>query len=388
MCAMKNMTLTPFPEFEQGPIRPPSEAKSLFVRVNRNCAWNQCTFCPVYKAERFSARSAKEVIADIDMLARCAEKIRLAQKEGPLLWDRLYPLQLAHPEESPLAFSNAFRWLQEGTGHIFLQDASVFSTPAADLIKMVSHIHQKLSPTRITAYAHARDILKYTAEELRTLQSCGLTQIHLGLESGSEKVLRSIHKGASREEMITAGQMCRNAGMKLCVYIMPGLGGKMDSKENAIHTASAIRKISPNVVRLRTLQLLPGTKLWDDFEKKEFIPLSQINTVAEIRLFLEHVTGVQTTLISDHMLNVLEEIEGILPSSLPQLKQIADTFLAWPIEKQTAFIIGRRAGLLRQLEDIEKPKRREKINHLLEMWQVTPENLEDVSFEMMRQYIY
>jgi radical SAM superfamily enzyme YgiQ (UPF0313 family) len=40
--------------FEQGPIRPPSEAASLLIRVTRNCPWNRCTFCPVYKGSRFS----------------------------------------------------------------------------------------------------------------------------------------------------------------------------------------------------------------------------------------------------------------------------------------------------------------------------------------------
>ena len=42
------------PSFEQGPIRPPSEAHSLLVRVIRNRAWNRCTFCPAYKGSKAS----------------------------------------------------------------------------------------------------------------------------------------------------------------------------------------------------------------------------------------------------------------------------------------------------------------------------------------------
>jgi len=34
--------------FEQGPIRPPSEANSLLIRITRNCPWNRCTHETVY----------------------------------------------------------------------------------------------------------------------------------------------------------------------------------------------------------------------------------------------------------------------------------------------------------------------------------------------------
>ena len=37
--------------YEQGVIRPPSEADSLLVRVTRNCPWNQCVFCPASTRE-------------------------------------------------------------------------------------------------------------------------------------------------------------------------------------------------------------------------------------------------------------------------------------------------------------------------------------------------
>ena len=56
----------PYQGFEQGPIRPPSEAYSLLIRVTRNCPWNRCAFCPVYKGANFSLRPVEHVIADID----------------------------------------------------------------------------------------------------------------------------------------------------------------------------------------------------------------------------------------------------------------------------------------------------------------------------------
>ena len=61
--------------FEQGPIRPPSEADSLFVRVTRNCPWNKCLFCHVYKGKKFSRRSVEEIKDDILAMERGASRV-------------------------------------------------------------------------------------------------------------------------------------------------------------------------------------------------------------------------------------------------------------------------------------------------------------------------
>jgi hypothetical protein len=51
--------------FELGPIRPPSEAYSLLIRVTKNCSWNRCKFCHIYKGQRFELRPVAEVKQDI-----------------------------------------------------------------------------------------------------------------------------------------------------------------------------------------------------------------------------------------------------------------------------------------------------------------------------------
>jgi len=41
--------------FEVGVYRPPSEGGSfsLLLRITRNCPWNRCAFCNMYKTEKF-----------------------------------------------------------------------------------------------------------------------------------------------------------------------------------------------------------------------------------------------------------------------------------------------------------------------------------------------
>ena len=90
--------------FEQGVIRPPSEASSLLVRVTRNCPWNRCHICPAYKGKKFSRRSVAEVKNDIDMMAEA------------------YALQLTR-------FTSAF-----------LQDADTLILPTDELVEIITHI--------------------------------------------------------------------------------------------------------------------------------------------------------------------------------------------------------------------------------------------------------
>jgi len=55
---------------ECGPMGPIGEGQALILRVNRNCPWNQCLFCPVYKDKTFSARNVAEIKRDIDAITR------------------------------------------------------------------------------------------------------------------------------------------------------------------------------------------------------------------------------------------------------------------------------------------------------------------------------
>ncbi|MCF8029093.1 MAG: hypothetical protein K9K81_12070 [Desulfobacteraceae bacterium] len=52
--------------FEICSIRPPTENNSLTFRLTRNCYWNKCAFCPIYKTgAKFKKRSVEEVKEDV-----------------------------------------------------------------------------------------------------------------------------------------------------------------------------------------------------------------------------------------------------------------------------------------------------------------------------------
>ena len=71
--------------FETGIYRPPSEggSYSLLIRVSRNCPWNRCEFCMMYKGEKFELRTPEEVKADIDSIAAICNSLKsISRKLG------------------------------------------------------------------------------------------------------------------------------------------------------------------------------------------------------------------------------------------------------------------------------------------------------------------
>jgi len=79
---LQNKPVEQYNGFEQGPIRPPSEANSLLIRITRNCPWNRCTFCPVYKGTKFSIRPVEDVKKDIDSVCSHVEKLQKLSDES------------------------------------------------------------------------------------------------------------------------------------------------------------------------------------------------------------------------------------------------------------------------------------------------------------------
>ncbi len=314
--------------FEQGPIRPPSEAGSLLLRVSRNCPWNRCAFCPVYKGTRFSLRPVEDVLADL-------EAMRKFYGDAPRT--------------------------------VFLQDANPLLCRTDDLVRVVQAVRQRFPRVRrVTAYARSHTLARRALSELRRIREAGLDRLHVGMESGCDAVLSLVKKGCTRADHIEGGRRAKEAGFELSEYVMPGLGGRELSARHAEDTASAIAEIEPDFVRLRTTALPPGTELFEMARSGAFAPLSEIELVTEIRAFLQGLSGVRTRLESDHVLNLLMEIRGDLPADHSRLLEICDEFLALPRDEQARFVLARRLGWAGGLADIQKPSLRRELDGAIE----------------------
>jgi radical SAM superfamily enzyme YgiQ (UPF0313 family) len=375
--------------FEQGPIRPPSEANSLLIRLTRNCPWNHCTFCRVYKKRKFSLRSVENIIKDIDFIHGYIERIRQIIKPGGEMDNEVInALYNSFPEKDRMAFNAAMSWYASGMKSVFLQDANSLIMKPDDLVVVLSHLKEYFPYIeRVTSYARSHTIARIRPEDLKRIADAGLNRIHIGMESGSDKVLEKIRKGTTKAVHIKAGLNVKQAGMELSEYVMPGLGGIEYSIEHAMETASALNSINPDFIRLRTLAVTDGTDLSDQAGRGEFEKPTDVMMAKEIRLFLESLDGIISYVKSDHILNLFETINGKLPEDKEKMIGIIDRFFELAPEERILYQIGRRMGFFRGPEDMQGSPHLERVKQACRYYGVTPVNVDSVIDELMKRFV-
>jgi len=302
-----------------GPLRPPSEARSLLVRVTKNCPWNRCEFCSVFKGEKFELRTVEEVKGDILAAKRVAEELRSwAERTGHGAGD--------------VARYNGVAWLQDdGVKSVFLQDSDSLIMKMEPLVEILEFLRETF-PTveRICSYARGKTLTRKRAETLRKLREAGLSRLHIGLETGDDELLKYVKKGASAVEMVEAGRKAVEAGFEVSEYVMPGLGGRERWKQHAENTAQVLNRINPHFIRLRTFHVAAASPIYEKVKRGELSLQSIEGVLLEIRSFLEQLEVTSEFLTTDHVANYfLGEVDGKLPRDKEKLLSLIDDSLAW-----------------------------------------------------------
>ena len=378
------MTSTvPWQGFEQGPIRPPSESDSLLVRVTRGCPWNRCTFCGLYKEESFSRRPVADVLKDIDLIRGFLERLsgNDAAPAAPLL-------SAAGDWRGQMALQAARHWLHHGCRSVFLQDSNSLIVNPEDLVIILHHLRAAF-PTieRITSYARSQTVARISDHDLGRLAAAGLNRLHIGLESGSDRVLTRVRKGADKAAHILAGRKVKRAGIELSEYVMPGLGGRELSREHALESADALNQINPDFIRLRTLTVPDSIDLARDRDQGLFTPMGDREIAEELLLFVRSLDGIDSRVQSDHILNLFEEIEGRLPEDRERMMMVIERFLAMAPGEQVLYQIGRRTGVFRRLDDCNEPVRRRHAQQYVDRFGATPENVDAICETLKQRFI-
>jgi len=287
-------------------IRPPSEWKSCFLPLTRGCSNNTCTFCGYY-GSKLQIRDVNDVKSEIDALALFARSgIRL-------------------PDIPKVVYTVAQDW--DGK-RIFLQDGDALVYPFPRLCEVLQYLNEKLpSIGRIGTYATPQDILRRSVDELKELRQLRLGIFYTGLETGDDALLQKIGKGVSSDQVIEAGRKVKEAGISFSVTIILGLGGVEGSMKHVLETARVLTEIDPDYVGALTLTVVPGTPLYEQWQRDEFHPLSAFQSLAELKSIIANSSFTDCFFSSMHASNYLS-IRGRLPQDRERMLRQLENVLA------------------------------------------------------------
>lgn len=356
-------------KFEQGPIRPPNESRSLLLRFTRNCPWNHCLFCPVYKGRKFSLRTVEEIKEDILKARDMADEIRA------ISWNLGYSGKVNDAVISHImnqgGYSSSYQsvavWLYYSTGACFLQDADNLIMKTEDLVEVLKFLREKFPEiTRVTTYSRAKTITHKSLEDMKQIREAGLNRVHIGLETGYDPLLKLMKKGVTGEQHVEAGRRVIEAGMELSEYVMPGLGGREMWAQHARVTAEVLNRINPHFIRLRSLRVPSHVPLFSKIQDGSFTLQTDDGIVEEIKLFITTLDRITSTITSDHIMNLLEEVSGTFPKDKTEMLKVIEAYRALSDEDRLIFRTGRRGGAYQSTNDLKRdPETYRKIKSLI-----------------------
>ncbi len=215
-------------DYDQPLYRPPSEGANLIIQATIGCSFNQCTFCSMYRSKDYRARPLQDVFADIGKAAR----------------------------ERPEARQKPTR--------VFIADGDAMGLPVAELLAILGRLESDFpNLQRVSCYATPINLLKKTANEMAALKAAKLSLVYLGIESGSDDILKRIKKGATRAGIARAIGRAGDAGLKVSATVILGLGGRRRWRDHIEGTAELIN--AAPMAFLSTLQLYLEEDAGDGF---------------------------------------------------------------------------------------------------------------------------
>jgi len=274
--------------YEGTVYRPPSEANSILLQVTTGCSHNKCTFCGMYKGQRFSIKPDAIVDADIAYAAKHYPHAR----------------------------------------RLFICDGDALIVPQKRLLAILQQIEEKLPQiTRVGIYANSKGLSMKSEAELADLRRHGLGIIYLGLESGDDVTLARMNKGANAEKMISMARKAKVAGIPLSITVLLGIAGPERSHTHAVETGRVLSAIDPEYVGALSLMLEPGTELYKQYQAGEFAIPEPMALLQELRTIIEHSHLSNGLFHANHASNYLP-IRAKLPEERRETLALIDAALS------------------------------------------------------------
>ncbi len=255
------------------------------IEVTRGCTHNKCAFCSMYIDEPFRVTPIEIFKEDLQEVAASYPKVTKMQ------------------------------WLG---GNPFALPAHMLKERAALAYGMFPELKH------IGMFCHINDIKAKTDAELRELKALNI-ELFIGQESGDDWTLAFIHKGYTQADILEQSARLDEAGFTYGATFLGGLAPIGHSEDHAVHTAEVFNKLHPYMVGTGSLVLFPGSQMSRWAEEGAFTPLTELELMKELRLFLS-ILNIPCALTAHHSSAL--SIMGPFPKSKEQMLAKLDHAIA------------------------------------------------------------
>ena len=273
--------------YEGNCIRPPPEAYSILLQVTLGCSHNKCTFCGTYKNKPFRIKDNDIILSDI-------------------------------------LFASKYMRRQD---RVFLMDGDALIIPQKRLMWILERIKEHLPWVKqVGAYTNTKSITMKSLQELVELRENGLGKLYLGVETGDDEIRKKINKGSSAQHCLEMGKRVKDAGMELIVMVLLGVAGKAKSLDHARATGELLSAMNPSYVAALTVILIPGTPLWEEYERGDFELPDERGLLIEMKEMIAHTNLSGGIFASNHASNYLP-VKVRLPEGKQEALDLIDAAL-------------------------------------------------------------
>jgi radical SAM superfamily enzyme YgiQ (UPF0313 family) len=297
---MENIKASEYMHYEGDCIRPPPEADSILLQVTLGCSHNKCTFCSTFKNKTFKIKDDNTILGDILFASKCMRR-------------------------------------QE---RLFLMDGDALIIPQKKLTWILEKIREHLPRVKhVGSYANTKSISMKSPEDLAGLRNLGLDILYLGVESGDDLVRERVLKGSSAQHCLEMAKRVKEAGIKLAILVLLGIGEKAGSMEHARATGEILSAIDPDFASALTLMLIPGTPLYEEYKRGEFEMPDKMGMLREMREIIAHMNVNHCLFSSNHASNYLP-IRAVFPEGKQEVLDRIDAALREEIPLKPEWMRG------------------------------------------------
>lgn len=264
--------------------RPPRDMNCPMLQVSDGCTHGKCRFCDIYTGIPFRPSPMEEVLEDIDEIARTATLL---------------------------------------TRRIYLTGGNPFALPTERLVEIFDAVERRIPTVNsYGGFCRTLDIAKKSDDELRLLAERGVNDIAIGAESGWDELLDFMQKGQTAADLAEQGARLHEAGIQFTFFYLAGLAGAGKGQENARASAEAFSAAEPSTILIVTLTPTKTWPLAEDIAVGRWTPAGEVETVREIRTFIENLTC-KARVIASHDSDVIR-FDGMVPADQQKMLDLLD----------------------------------------------------------------